>query len=139
MRRIMVGVLAVLMLAACSKQAPEVTANEQVPADQRTEAASAEGGSEAAGGGGGAEPLWVAKDIEFVEAPAELPAGEVEITLENTGTAPHNVTIDGETIVEAQGGATESAPYTLEPGTYEYICSVPGHEGSMNGELTVTE
>ena len=24
-----------------------------------------------------------------------------------------------------------------EPGTYEYICNVPGHDASMNGELTI--
>lgn len=136
MRRIMVFVLAVLMLAACSKQAPEVAVNDQVPAEERSEAVSP---SEAASAGaeGGSEPVWVAKDIEFVSAPAELPAGETEITLENTGAAPHNVTIDGETIVQAEAGATESASFELKPGTYEYICSIPGHEGSMNGELTV--
>ena len=136
MRRILVLVVAVLALAACSKAAPEVTANDQVPADQRTEAAAAEGaseGGEAAGGGA----VWVAKDIEFVSAPEELPAGETEITLENTGAAPHNVTIDGETIVEAGAGATEVGSIDLKPGSYDYICSVPGHEGSMNGELTV--
>ena len=137
MRRILVLVVAVLALAACSKADPEVTANDQVPAEQRTEAA-AEGASEGGeAAGGGSEPLWVAKDIEFVSAPVELPAGETEITLENTGAAPHNVTIDGETIVEAGAGATEVGTIDLKPGTYEYICSVPGHEGSMNGELTV--
>ena len=138
MRRTLVLVLAVLMLAACSKQAPEVTANDQVPADQRTEAGASEpaGGG---GGGGGSEPLWVAKDIEFTSAPEELPAGETEITLENTGAAQHNVTIEGEVVVVAAGGATETGSINLEPGEYEYVCSVPGHEGSMNGTLTVTE
>jgi plastocyanin len=135
MRRILVLVLAVLALAACSKQAPEVSANEQVPADQRTEAGASEGGSEGGAAGGGA--TWVAVDIAFDAAPETLPAGETEITLENQGSAVHNVTIDGETIVEAQGGDTETGSVNLEPGTHEYVCSVPGHDSLMNGEITV--
>ena len=135
MPRIIVVVLAALTLAACSAQPPEVTANDQVPSDQRTQAASA---SEDAGGGGAAnEPTWVAIDIEFESAPTTLPAGETEITLANQGQVEHNVTIEGETIVTAGPGATEAGSITLEPGTYEYICNVPGHEGAMNGEFTV--
>jgi plastocyanin len=134
MRRVLVLVIAVLALAACSKQDPEVTPQAQVPADQRTEAGASEGGG---GGDGGGDATWVAIDIDFESAPESLPAGEQEITLVNNGQAPHNVTIDGETIVEAEGGATQTGTVNLEPGTYEFICSVPGHEGSMNGELTV--
>lgn len=133
MLRIVVVVLAAFALAACSAQDPEVTANEQVPADQRTSAAPSEGATGAAG----SEPVWVAVDIDFESAPETLPAGETEITLTNNGAAQHNVTIDGETIVEAAGGATETGTVNLEPGEYEYICSVPGHEELMNGSITV--
>ena len=124
-------------------------------------AAGEEGREEAAGGGepageSASEPEgedtaadepggpleWVAEDIEFVSAPATAKAGEVEISLVNNGQAPHNVTIpqvSDTPIVEANAGEEQSAKVELEPGTYEYICSVPGHEGSMNGELTVEE
>ena len=135
MRRMLVLVLAILFLAACSRQAPEVTAQEQVPADQRTEAAASAGATD--GGGGGGEATWVAVDISFESAPESIPAGPQTITLVNNGQAVHNVTIDGETIVEAQGGETQEGEVDLEPGTHEYICSVPGHDSSMNGELTV--
>lgn len=137
MRRILVVVVAALALAACSAQAPEVTANDQVPSDQRTSAATEGGDAASEGAGGGGDATWVAVDIDFESAPETLPAGETTITLTNNGTAPHNVTIDGETIVEAAGGATEEGTVNLEPGTHEYICSVPGHEQSMNGEITV--
>ena len=134
MKRMMVVVLAALMLAACSKADPEVVANDQVPADQRTEAGAA---SEADGGEqGGAAATWVAVDIDFKEAPSEATAGG-EITLVNEGAATHNVTIDGTTVVEAAGGETKSAPLDLEPGTYEFFCSVPGHESLMKGEVEV--
>lgn len=133
MRRVLALVFAILALAACSRQAPEVTSQEQVPADERTAAAATEGATD----GGGAEATWVAVDIDFESAPASLPAGPQTITLVNNGQAVHNVTIDGETIVEAQGGQTAEGEIELEPGTHEYICSVPGHDASMNGELTV--
>ena len=135
MRRVLVLVLAVVALAACSKQDPEVSLNDQLPADQRTEAAATEGGTE--GGGGGGDATWVAVDIDFESAPETLPAGPQTITLVNDGASPHNVTIDGKVIVEADGGSTEEGEVELEPGTHEFVCSVPGHESLMKGELTV--
>ena len=137
MQRILVVVLAALALAACSKQPAEITANDQVPADQRTAAATEGGGAGATEGAGGGDATWVAVDIDFESAPETLPAGETTITLTNNGAAPHNVTIDDELIVEAAGGASAEGTIALEPGTYEYICSVPGHEASMNGEINV--
>ena len=114
------------------------------------EPAAAEGGGEAPaagdtgepseGGEGSTEPTWVAVDIEFERAPTALPAGESTITLVNEGAAPHNITfpdISDTPVAEAGPGETVEASVELEPGTYRYICSVPGHEASMNGELTV--
>lgn len=138
MRRIVIFVLAAIVLAACAKQAPEITAQEQVPADQRTEVAPAGGEATEGGGGGGS---FVAIDIEFETAPESLPAGETEVTLVNEGQAPHDVTIEelgDETVAEAQAGETASGTVTLEPGEYTYYCSVPGHrEAGMEGALTV--
>lgn len=136
MQRMMVVLFAVLALAACSKQAPEVAANDQVPADQRTEAAS-DGASEPAGGGGEAA-TWVAVDIDFSEAPSEATTGS-EIVLENQGQSVHNVTIDGNVIVEAQPGQTATAALELDPGTYDFVCSVPGHEKLMKGKVEVVK
>ena len=101
-----------------------------------TEADAAEGGDAAAEEG----LSFTAVDIEFADAPAEtVPAGEQEVTLVNEGQTLHNVTIPalGDTpIVEADGGDTATGTVTLEPGTYEYVCSIPGHESLMNGEFT---
>ena len=138
MRRILIFLLAGLMLAACSKQAPEITAQEQVPADQRTEAAG-ESGADAGGAGGDA--TWVAVDIDFASAPESVPAGDVEVTLVNDGRALHDVTFEelgDETVVSVPGGETATGTVTLEPGTYTYYCSVPGHRAAgMEGQLTV--
>ena len=139
MRRALVFVLAVLMLAACSKQAPEVTAQEQVPADQRTEAV--EPGATEGGGEGGGGATWVAVDIAYEAAPETLPAGETEVILDNQGAAVHDVTfaeLGDETVVSAPGGQTASGTVTLEAGDYTFYCSIPGHrEAGMEGTLTV--
>ena len=140
MRRILIFVLAALMLAACARQAPEITAQEQVPADQRTEAAPADGATEG-GGDAAAAGTFVAIDIDFETAPDTLPAGETEITLVNEGQAVHDVTFEelgDETVVSANGGETASGTATLEPGSLTYYCSVPGHrEAGMEGTVTV--
>ncbi|MDQ3709463.1 MAG: plastocyanin/azurin family copper-binding protein [Actinomycetota bacterium] len=140
MSRYAVGVLiAAVALVGCTKLPPEVAVNDQVPADQRTESEPAGGGaSEGAGGGG--EPVWVAIDIEWESAPEAVPAGETEVTLTNNGAIEHNLVIEevgAEPIVVAAAGETQSASVQLEPGTYRYYCSVPGHEPTMNGEVTV--
>ena len=110
---------------------------------------TAAGGGEGAGGAASEDPggeaagdelAWVAIDIEFEQAPSSAPAGESTITLVNNGQIEHNVTfpeISEDPAVVAGPGATEEGTVELEPGTYEYICSVPGHETSMSGELTV--
>lgn len=101
-----------------------------------------DGNGEGEGEGGGADlpqdaVTWVADDIEYVEAPESAPAGEVTIAIDNQGGIAHDVTIDELDIkVEAPGGETASETHEIEPGTYEYYCSVPGHESSMNGEIT---
>jgi plastocyanin len=139
MQRLMVVLVAALMLAACSRQAPEVSVNDQVPADQRTAAAGASEGGEGDGGGGGA--TFVAVDIAFESAPESLPAGETEVMLQNNGAAVHDVTFEelgDETVVSANGGETQSGTATLEAGELTYYCSVPGHrEAGMEGTLTV--
>lgn len=102
----------------------------------------AEGEGEGEGEGGGAElpedaVIWVADDIEYLEAPESASAGEVTVGLDNQGGIVHDVTIDELDVhVEAPGGETASETYEIEPGTYEYYCSVPGHRSSMNGEIT---
>lgn len=96
-----------------------------------------EGGSEGEAGLPEDAVVWVADDIEYLEAPESASAGEVTIGLDNQGGIVHDVTIDELDVhVEAPGGETASETYEIEPGTYEYYCSVPGHRSSMNGEIT---
>ena len=61
----------------------------------------------------------------------------------NSSPVPHDVAIEdesGETIAETETIAegSDSTTAELEPGTYTFYCSVPGHrQGGMEGTLTV--
>lgn len=132
----------ILIMAGCSKEEPAVTAEDQIPEDLvETENGEGEDGE----GDGSQEPSttvqFVAEDIEFTDAPGTAPAGAVTFELVNNGAIPHDVTIeelDDETVVEAEGGQTATGDVTLEPGSYTYYCSVPGHRAAgMEGTLTV--
>lgn len=88
------------------------------------------------------QATFVAVDIAYEEAPESLPAGSQTFELVNNGDAPHTVAIeelDDRVVVEANGGETATGEVELEPGSYTYYCSVPGHrEAGMEGSLDVT-
>ena len=114
------------------------------PLEHEAAAGEDHGGEAPAEGEGAAEAApgtWVAVDIAYESAPSSIPSGGTTVTIDNRGAAVHNVVIAGfngdEPVVEAQGGQTDQAELDLEPGTYTYYCSVPGHRSSMEGELTV--
>ena len=71
-------------------------------------------------------------------------AGKVEIRFTNASPVPHDVAIKGNGVnagptEQISGGGTADLTATLKPGTYEFYCTVPGHEqAGMKGTLTVT-
>jgi plastocyanin len=82
--------------------------------------------------------VWVAVDVDFSESPTTIPAGEVTIAIDNQGNLPHNVVLtDLGVRVDADGNAQAATTVTLEPGTYDYVCDIPGHAGTMNGTIEV--
>ena len=102
------------------------------------------GGGSAAGGGG--ETLELSADpggaLAFDKDTLTAKAGKVTIVMDNPSSIPHAIEIEGNG-VHAEGepvekGGVSEASADLEPGTYEYLCPVPGHEeGGMKGTLTV--
>lgn len=74
-------------------------------------------------------------DVEELEAEA----GTVEFVIECDGVN-HNLVIDelDEEIAACAAGETASGSIELEPGDYTYVCTVPGHEATMRGTLTVS-
>lgn len=118
--------------------------------EEAEEGAEAEGGEkEAEQGGasaeGGGSTLQLAADttaLAFDTDSLEAEAGEVTIDFDNPAAIEHDVAIDedgkelakSETITEGKTSVTTE----LEPGTYTFLCTVPGHaEAGMEGTLTV--
>lgn len=84
----------------------------------------------------------VAMDFRFEETMVHVKAGQpVEVTFQNAGAAFHNVAFPGgdDFVIEARAGQSETRTLTFdEPGTYEFICSIPGHANlGMRGVLMV--
>jgi plastocyanin len=74
----------------------------------------------------------------FTASKATAPAGKVTINFANTSGVDHNIAIagKGKTPITPNGKGSFTATYA--PGTYTYICEVPGHaQAGMKGTLTV--
>lgn len=102
----------------------------------------------AAGAGLATEPVADAREVEvrggelfFTPETVEIEAGEsVELVFTNTGQIFHDLSIP-ELDVTLAAGAGETVRGTLtveEPGSYAFLCTVPGHaDGGMRGTLIV--
>ena len=89
----------------------------------------------------GAPQLEVsAREFAFSPSTLEMKAGEVvNIRFQNDGSMFHTFTIENQQFsLDAQAGDSVSGSIKLPAGTYEFICSVPGHASSgMRGTITV--
>src|SRR5688500_13243060 len=122
MRRLLVSVAAVALTTGCG--APTGSTRE----DQ---------------GGRQQVTLTVGNSMQFVPGSIVVRAGEpVDLALRNGGGIPHDFSLTEATAspvkVEAQGGQTARAAFTIDtPGSYEFVCSVPGHAAAgMRGTIT---
>jgi nitrite reductase (NO-forming) len=80
-------------------------------------------------------------DIAFEPADFTIPANtDVAVNLTNSGALPHAFQLEDGSVESEELASGESATLTLNlaPGTYPYICPVPGHAaGGMVGTITV--
>jgi plastocyanin len=77
--------------------------------------------------------------LAFQFGKATAKPGKLEIVMPNPAPIQHDIGIkgDGQGPVVGKGGSSKFS-VTLKPGSYEYFCSVPGHEaGGMKGTLIV--
>jgi plastocyanin len=121
MRRLVVGLLAVALLAAC-------------------------GG----GGGGNAQPAGSIKvtmtEFAFNPSTLSVPSGKVVFYLVNAGTVAHDMVIKdssgaiaGRSELVSAGDSFVFTVANLAAGKYRFICDQPGHEtDGMFGSLTAT-
>ena len=80
--------------------------------------------------------------LAFTANMAESEPGEVELVMPNESSVQHNIALRGDGVQEegAVVGMGEESTVTAEvdPGEYQFYCSVPGHEeGGMIGDLAV--
>jgi uncharacterized cupredoxin-like copper-binding protein len=135
-----VTAIAALGLAACGGDDDDDDTGASVAAPATTTTA---GG----GGGGGASTVNIStpsgSDLAFTQKTATATAGSVTIDFNNQQALQHDVAVEdsagteiGQTDLVSSG--TASTTVELQPGTYTFFCTVPGHrEGGMEGTLTV--
>lgn len=88
----------------------------------------------------GADVLIGASDLAFSTQALTVEAGEVTLAFANTDAVPHTFTVrDLDLEISVGGGEAARQTFTATPGTYDYICTIPGHDNEeMRGVLTVT-
>jgi plastocyanin len=129
--------------AEFSEANEEITKEEAAPVEDETEKAPAPKPAPAAKGPGGTLQLAASPtDLAFDKTSLSSKPGKVTIDFDNPAALEHNVAIEqeGEEIATsetlAEGKTSVSAD--LAPGTYTFLCTVPGHaEAGMEGTLVV--
>jgi uncharacterized cupredoxin-like copper-binding protein len=81
--------------------------------------------------------------FSFTKTSVTAPAGTVTLKATNPQSVSHDISIKGNGVDvkgnEVSNGGTSTVTADLKPGTYEFYCSVPGHEqAGMKGTLTVS-
>jgi plastocyanin len=85
----------------------------------------------------------VADEYSFQPAKIVLSSGPLIVELKNEGVLAHNLRVigDGGDVGGTdtfQGGTTKSATVQLQPGAYQFVCTVGNHaQLGMRGELEV--
>jgi plastocyanin len=105
--------------------------------------ALADGTQQEAGAHGSATMLHVvATGFTFELDAAQVRAGTITFLARNDGAISHDFAIQGQGVAHKiallKPGHTASLTVDLQPGTYTYTCTVPGHALlGMKGTLTV--
>jgi plastocyanin len=132
-------VIASLALAACGGGGSSTTSTSETTSS----AAESAGAKESTSGSTIKFEANPEGELMFTTMSATGKAGDDTIDFKNPSSTPHNVSIEnssGKKIAETKT-ITESETSTkveLEPGTYTFFCSIPGHrEAGMEGTLTI--
>jgi len=144
---------ATLVVAGCGSGNAPVAASGSANSARSASSAAATAAS-------GAKVTVTTTEYAFAPMAITAKAGKLTLTLDNKGKIPHEIVVlrtsaaaDGlkvsggrvsETtsvgeVSETAGGVTKSTTLDLKPGSYVYVCNIPGHYGDgMRGTLTVT-
>lgn len=100
-----------------------------------------DGDGGASGSGTDADIAVVGQDnLQWDTESLEAEAGEIAVALTCEGGVNHNFTIEetDEQVAECDAGETDEGTVELDAGEYTYVCTVPGHDRTMRGTLTVS-
>jgi plastocyanin len=116
--------------------------NEGKEAPANKEAPAAKPKASAAGPGGTLQLAASETDLAFDKTSLTSKPGKVTIDFDNPSALEHNVAIEqnGKEIAvsETLAKGETSVSADLAPGTYTYLCTIPGHaEAGMEGTLVV--
>lgn len=101
-----------------------------------------QGGGQPGGGGTGGPggTVTVTEGEWFIRIPEGVPAGPVTFSVRNEGAVEHNFVIQetGQRLDGIQPGQSKTIQVTLQSGTYNIVCDIPGHsEAGMTTTMTV--
>jgi len=78
-----------------------------------------------------------ARNVKFEPTNLSAEGENMAVFVENKDPVRHTFSIDElEVDLELPGNKAARIEFTADPGTYEFYCAVPGHDG-MTGELVV--
>jgi nitrite reductase (NO-forming) len=84
-----------------------------------------------------------ASEFKFSPSSIQVPLGQkITFSLNNTGAVEHDFTVQAAPFtLQAKAGQTATGEFTFDkPGTFDFLCSIPGHnEAGMRGTLTVVD
>jgi uncharacterized cupredoxin-like copper-binding protein len=107
-------------------------------------AEAATAGETSASGGGAAKTVDVTETEFKIALPSmQLAPGKYEFDVANDGKVQHDLAVDGPGVEDEKtplinAGQSGKLEVTLEKGTYDLYCSVPGHkEAGMDVKVTV--
>jgi plastocyanin len=133
-----VAAVAALALAACGGGDDN---------NDTTAAATPPATTTGGGGAGGGSTVNISTpsgtDLAYNQKDVSAKAGSVTIDFQNNESIPHDVAVEspsGDTVGQTDLVASGTANTTvdLQPGSYTFFCTVPGHrEAGMEGTLTV--
>jgi plastocyanin len=139
---VVVTLMMAVILTACGGGEKEA---EQHNSDHRANSQSARVAQQSATQSGNEADTIVnvvARDFEFSLDSSSVAAGTVSFIVTNEGAMPHDfaITTNGERYKTEmiKPGASGSLTVELLAGSYEYICTIPGHDVlGMKGTFTV--
>ena len=144
MRRTPIAI--VLVLAALALVAAGCGGDDDDDTTTSTPTTTTEGATGATGEEGGGSADAGASEVSMTEYafdPSDLTVASGDsIEVVNDGEIPHNLTVEGEDVAtdDLDGGDSEELAVDLDPGDYEFICSIADHAAQgMTGTLTVEE